>query len=147
MLLLPTGSDDLLTADRWAAGPTAVALQQRGPWTLGSLANHLWSFAGDDDRDDINTTFLQPFLSYTTPPAWTYTLQSETLYDWDDQQWLVPLRAVVSKVTRVGGQLVSIGGGGQLLGREPRGWARGLGGTPDDHPAVSALRARVALVN
>ena len=38
---------------------------------MGALANHLWSCAGDDDRGDINTTFLQPFLSYTTPTAWT----------------------------------------------------------------------------
>jgi hypothetical protein len=127
VLLLPTGSDDLLTADRWAAGPTAVALQQQGPWTLGALANHLWSFAGDDDRDDINTTFLQPFLSYTTPTAWTYTLQSETFYDWDNQQWLVPIRAVVSKVTRVGGQLVSIGGGVNYWVEGPEGGPEGWG--------------------
>jgi hypothetical protein len=127
VLLLPTGSDDLLTADRWAAGPTAVALQQQGPWTLGALANHLWSFAGDDDRDDINTTFLQPFLSYTTPTAWTYTLQSETFYDWDNQQWLVPIRAVVSKVTRVGGQLVSIGGGVNYWLESPEGGPEGWG--------------------
>jgi len=127
VLLLPTGSNDLLTADQWAAGPTAVALQQQGPWTVGMLANHLWSFAGDDDRGEINTTFLQPFLSYTTPTAWTYTLQSESFYDWDDQQWLVPIRAVVSKVTRVGGQLVSIGGGVNYWVESPDGGPEGWG--------------------
>jgi hypothetical protein len=111
VLLLPTGSDDLLTADRWAAGPTAVALRQQGHWTVGALTNHLWSFAGDDDRSDINRTFLQPFVSYTTPTAWTYTLQSEMSYDWDDEQWTIPIRLSTSKVTRLGSQLVSIGGG------------------------------------
>lgn len=40
VFLLPTGSDDLLTTDKWAAGPTAVALRQQGPWTYGALANH-----------------------------------------------------------------------------------------------------------
>jgi len=127
VLLLPTGSNDLLTADQWAAGPTAVALQQQGPWTVGMLANHLWSFAGDDDRGEINTTFLQPFLSYTTPTAWTYTLQSESFYDWDDQQWLVPIRAVASKVTRIGGQLVSIGGGVNYWVESPDGGPEGWG--------------------
>ncbi|WP_242470732.1 transporter [Thiocystis violacea] len=111
VLLLPTGGDDLLTADQWAAGPTAVALRQRGPWTLGGLTNHLWSFAGDDDRADINRTFLQPFLSYTTPTAWTYTLQSESFYDWDAHEWLIPIRGVVSKVVRIGKLPVSIAGG------------------------------------
>ena len=33
VLLLPTGSDDLLTADKWGAGPTAVVLKQSNGWT------------------------------------------------------------------------------------------------------------------
>lgn len=126
-LLLPTGNDDLLTADQWAAGPTAVALRQQGPWTVGALTNHLWSFAGDDDRGDINTTFLQPFLSYTTPTAWTYTLQSESFYDWENRQWLVPIRVAASKVTRLGGQLVSIGGGVNYWVESPAGGPEGWG--------------------
>ncbi len=67
--LLPTATDDLLGANKWGAGPTAVALTQSGPWTIGMLANHIWSFAGDDNRPDVANTFLQPFLSYTTPMA------------------------------------------------------------------------------
>ena len=126
-LLLPTGNDDLLTADQWAAGPTAVALRQQGPWTVGALTNHLWSFAGDGNRDDINSTFLQPFLSYTTPTAWTYTLQSESFYDWDQRQWLVPIRAVASKVTRLGGQLVSLAGGVHYWAEGPAGGPEGWG--------------------
>lgn len=41
VLLLPTGSDDLLTADKWGAGPTAVVLKQQGPRTYGALGNHI----------------------------------------------------------------------------------------------------------
>ena len=33
VFLLPTGSDDLLTADKTGIGPTAVALKQEGRWT------------------------------------------------------------------------------------------------------------------
>lgn len=77
VFLLPTGTDELLTTDKWGIGPTAVALRQQGPWTVGMLTNHIWSVAGDSDRRDISTTLLQPFLSYTTPTAWTYTLQTE----------------------------------------------------------------------
>ena len=33
------------------------------------LANHIWSFAGDDDRPDISNTFMQPFVAYTLPSA------------------------------------------------------------------------------
>jgi hypothetical protein len=127
VFLLPTGSDDLLTADQWGAGPTAVVLKQQGHWTYGALANHLWSFAGDEDRQDVNATFLQPFLSYTTPTAWTYTLNTESTYDWEGEEWNVPVNALVSKVTKVGSQLVSVGGGLRYWADSPESGAEGLG--------------------
>ena len=110
-LLLPTGTNDLLTTDKWGAGPTGVVLRQQGQWTVGLLANHIWSFAGANDRQDVSATFMQPFLSFTTPTAWTYNVSSESTYDWEGSNWQVPIRASVSKVTRLGGQLVSFGGG------------------------------------
>jgi len=111
VLLLPTGSDDLLTADKWGAGPTGVALKQDGAFTYGALANHIWSLAGDDDRADVSSTFLQPFFTYTTPSAWSFTLQTESTYDWKSEQWSIPVHAMVAKVTRFGGQMVSLAGG------------------------------------
>jgi len=127
VFLLPTGSDDLLTADKWGAGPTAVVLRQQGPWTYGVLTNHIWSFAGDDDRDDVNSTFLQPFLSYTTPSAWTFTLNSESTYNWIDEEWLLPLNALVSKVVTISGQLVSLGAGLRYWADSPDSGPNGLG--------------------
>ncbi len=132
VFLLPTGSDDLLTADKWGAGPTGVALRQQGVLTYGVLANHLWSFAGKDSRDDVSATFLQPFFTYTTPTAWSFTLQTESTYDWENEQWAVPVNAVVSKVTKLGGQLLSISGGAGY-------WLQG----PDNGP--EGLRLRLAL--
>ncbi len=111
VLLLPTGSDPLLTGDKWGAGPTAVVLKQKGPWTVGALANHIWSFAGSSNRNDINSTFLQPFVSYGTPKAVTFTASTESTYNWETKQWSVPLLFTVTKVTRIGKQLVSYGGG------------------------------------
>ena len=71
VFLQPTGSESELTGRKWGIGPTGVMLRQTGPWTYGILANHTWSVAGSDSRPDVNATFLQPFLSYTTPTAWT----------------------------------------------------------------------------
>ncbi len=62
VLLLPTATDDLLGTKKWGLGPTAVALRQQGPWTIGGLINHIWSVAGDDNRADISSTFIH----YTT---------------------------------------------------------------------------------
>ncbi|WP_136809031.1 transporter [Desulfosediminicola flagellatus] len=135
VFLFPTGSDDLLTTDKWGVGPTVVALAQRGPWTYGALMNHIWSFSGDDDRDDINATFLQPFLSYTTPTAWSFTLQAENTYDWENEQWSIPIAGIVSKVTNIGGQTVSFSGG-------LRYWAE----SPDSGPEGLAFRAVITLL-
>jgi hypothetical protein len=111
VFLLPTGTNDLLSGEKWGAGPTAVLLKQKGPWTVGFLGNHIWSFAGNDDRGDISSTFLQPFVSYTTPKAITYAFNTESTYDWETEQWSVPLNFTVAKMTRVGKQLVSFTGG------------------------------------
>jgi hypothetical protein len=113
VLLLPTATDDVLGTKKWGAGPTAVVLKQTGPWTYGMLANHIWSFAGDSDRSDVNATFLQPFLSYTTKQAWTYTLNTESTRNWEanEDEWTVPVNVQVTKVLKLGGQLISVGGG------------------------------------
>jgi len=111
VLLLPTATDTLLGGEKWGVGPTAVVLTQVGPWTIGALGNHIWSVAGDDDRQDISSTFMQPFIAYTTPAAWTYTLQTESAYDWKNDEWSIPINIQITKVTRIGTQPVSFGGG------------------------------------
>lgn len=114
--MVPTATDDLLGADKWGAGPTAIVLMQKGAWTYGALVNHIWSFAGDDDRTDVSATFLQPFLSYRTPKLWTYAVASESSYDWKGDAWSVPIIVTASKLVTLGKHRVSF-----FLG--PRYWA------------------------
>jgi hypothetical protein len=127
VFLLPTATDELLGADKWGAGPTGVALKQVGPWTYGALANHIWSFAGDGDRNDISNTFLQPFVTYTTPTAWSFALQAEATYDWKAEQWNVPVGFLVSKVVRLGKQMISLQAGPRYYVEStpggPEGWS------------------------
>lgn len=110
--LLPTASDDLLGTGKWAVGPTGVFLKQTDSgWTYGALVNHLWSVAGDDDRADISATFLQPFLAKSLGKGQTLSFNFESTYDWESEQWTVPFNVMYSKVTRMGGQMVSFAGG------------------------------------
>ena len=88
---------------------------------------HIWSYAGDDDRSDVSSTFIQPFLSYTTPDAWTFTLQTESTYDWEEEEWTVPINGVVSKVLKIGDQLISVGGGVRYWADGPDSAAEGWG--------------------
>jgi hypothetical protein len=56
------------------------------------------SFSGDDDRADVSTTFLQPFLSHTTRSAMTFTLNSEATCDWERDEWSIPLNFTVTQL-------------------------------------------------
>lgn len=100
--LLPTATDDALGGEKFGLGPTAVALKQQGPWTYGALANHIWSVAGDDDREEVNATFLQPFLSYITSTQTTFGLNTESTYDWQNDEWSVPINLTVAQLLKIG---------------------------------------------
>ena len=111
VFLLPTATDSLLGAKKWTAGPAGVVIMMRGPWTMGMLANHVWSYAGDNKRQDISNTFIQPFISYTWPSAWTVSAQSESNYNWKDKKWSVPINVSLSRLVRIGKLPVSLSGG------------------------------------
>jgi hypothetical protein len=82
-----------------------------GAWTIGMLGNHIWSFAGDSDRQDNSNTFVQPFVAYTWPNAWTASIQSETTYNWEAEKWSIPVNVAVSKLVRLGKLPVSLQAG------------------------------------
>jgi hypothetical protein len=119
VFMLPTATDDQLGSEKWGAGPTAVLLKQEKGWTYGALVNHVWSFAGEDERADVNSTFLQPFLSYTTKSHTTFTLNSESTYDWNGSQWTVPLNLMVAQLVKIGNQPVQFQLGGRYYAEKP----------------------------
>ena len=102
-MLLPTGTDGI-GADTWAFGPTVVLLKQTGPWTIGVLANQLWDTGGPAD---INSLFVQPFVTRALGKGRTIIFNTETTYNWDNDQWSIPFNLGYSKVSRMGHQLVS----------------------------------------
>lgn len=118
-ILLPTATSEFLGSDKWGLGPTAVALVQKGPWTLGALANHIWSIAGDDDAEDVNQTFLQPFASLAVGHGRSITLNTELTYDWEAEQWTVPINLMVAQVMKFGKQPVSLQIGGRYYAEAP----------------------------
>lgn len=119
--LYPTATDSLLGGEKWGVGPTFVLLKQSGGWTYGMLANHLWSFAGDDARADVNATFVQPFISYTTKKATSFTLNTEATYDWNNSQWLAPVNLAVGQVVKLGKLPVQFTIGGKYYAEGPSG--------------------------
>ncbi|RCK37968.1 hypothetical protein TH19_08130 [Thalassospira profundimaris] len=133
VFLLPTASDNSLGLDQWGAGPTAVSLFMKDGWTVGLLGNHVWGADNGLVASATNATFLQPFINYTTPDAWTFALNTESTYDWNGEQWSVPVNGIVSKLVDVGGQKISLGAG-------IRYWMDGPDAGPDGWGARLVLR-------
>ena len=112
IFLLPTATDELLGAGKWGAGPTAIVLKQQGGFTYGVLANHIWSYAdlGHNDRPSVSSTFIQPFLSWTSRSATTLGINTESTYNWKSKAWTIPVNMSISHLYNFGGQRVSLGG-------------------------------------
>jgi hypothetical protein len=120
-LLYPSATNDRLGTEKWAAGPTALALQQKGGWTYGMLANHLWSYAGNENRRNLNATFVQPFISYSTKSKTTFGLNAESTYDWNESQWTVPVNVSVSQLVKIGKLPVQFAVGARYYAEGPSG--------------------------
>ncbi len=105
---VPTATDPLLGTRKWGAGPTAVALVQKGPWTVGALVNQLWTLNGND----INETFIQPWVTYELGNGRSVSITSQSSYDWIEHEWTVPLNVGFAQIVNFGQQPVQIQIGG-----------------------------------
>lgn len=128
-ILFPSATNSALGGGKWAAGPTFVVLTQRSGWTVGMLANQLWSFAGSSGRAEVNSLFLQPFAAFTTKKAMTFTLNTESTYNWKapTDRWSVPINFVVAQLVKVGKQPVSLQAGLRYWAASPANGPSGFG--------------------
>jgi hypothetical protein len=106
---IPTATDPLLRAREWGAGPTAVALVQTGSWTVGAIANQMWTF---DGGDAINRSFIQPWVTYELKDGWSVSATSQTSFDWNTHEWTVPFNAGAAKLFNIGDRPVQLQLGG-----------------------------------
>jgi len=99
-IMLDTASDEKLGTGKYAAGPMALAFKITDNWVFGAVAQHWWSFAGDDhmtidtnlgrvevERPDVNLTDIQPVIRYRysdltnigMAPNWRYNHETDQL--------------------------------------------------------------------
>jgi hypothetical protein len=103
VFLLPAATNNALGTEKFGIGPSVVVLAQPGPWTVGMLFNHIWSTSGAADREDVNSTFLQPFANYNLGGGLSVGAMAEATANWNaDETWTAPLLFTVGKVARLG---------------------------------------------
>lgn len=102
-LILPTNSDSNFGGDTWSAGPTALLLSMNGPWVVGFLGQHVWSFAEHGSEPSVNSTLLQPILNYNIGKGWYLTSVPVITANWEnDDEWTVPLGGGLGRLMRIG---------------------------------------------
>ena len=109
-LNLPTASNDQLGSGKWSAGATAVALTVPKWGSMGILGRQLWSFAGDDDRPDVNQFLLEPFVNYNFEKGWFMLTDLVMTANWDapsSQRWTIPLGGGFGRVFKIGKQAIN----------------------------------------
>ena len=72
-------------------------------------------------RANINATFMQPFVSYTTKTYTTFGVNTESTYDWESRRWTVPLNLTVQQLLKFGSQPVAFTVGGRYYAEKPEG--------------------------
>lgn len=125
-ILISTATEPLLGGGSWGSVPQ-VFLEAGGTMDLRHACQSYLVVAGDGGRADISSTFLQPFASYTTHDAWTFTLDTESTYDWKSDQWSVPINFSVSKLVTFDKQPVSFQVGARYWAESPEGGPQGWG--------------------
>jgi hypothetical protein len=109
---LPTATDELLGTGKWSAGPGFVVFlsDERLHITTGFLILNIWSFAGEENRADVNAMTLQPFLNYNLPKGWYLTTSPLITANWeanDDNRWAVPIGGGIGRIFKIGHQPIN----------------------------------------
>jgi len=110
--LLPTATKTgVLGQGKFGLGPTIVALAQPGKWTVGALANNVWSVAGHSNLPDVNQFVLQYFINYNMQKGWYLASQPILTANWNaasGSRWVVPFGGGVGRIMKFGRQPVNL---------------------------------------
>jgi hypothetical protein len=108
---LPTASSTFLGQGKLGLGPSLVLLTQPGHWTIGVLANNVWSVAGSGSRPAVNQFLMQYFVNYNLKHGWYLSSAPTVTANWeakDGGRWVVPFGGGVGRIMKLGFQPVNI---------------------------------------
>ena len=96
----PSATNDAFASDKYSAGPAAVAAFIGKKYIFGALAQHWWSYAGEDSAANVNATNIQYFYFLNFPGGWQVGGAPQIEIDWEadsKDRWAVPIGLGVQK--------------------------------------------------
>lgn len=100
---LPTATSSALTSGQWSIGPEILLGKLDKKYVLGILPNHQWDVAGWSDQS-VNLTTTQIFATYLPGGGWNVGSAPIITYDWESEQWTVPVNLTVGNSMILGGK-------------------------------------------
>ena len=98
-LTMPTATEDDLGTEQWSAGLAHILFDAGSPkYQYGYLLTWEASFAGEDDRADVNRGAFQPFIFYQLGKGLYLRSSSIWVYDFETDGYTVPLGLGIGKV-------------------------------------------------
>jgi hypothetical protein len=126
---IPALSGSAFDPTQTGAGVSAVGILRPHNWALGVYGYQSFALGGSDTGGTVNFTYAQPFVSYVTEQAWTYTLELQSLRNWDSSGVSNPLYLNVTKTVAVSGRHISFSlGSHYYLSSSTYDYASGFGG-------------------
>jgi hypothetical protein len=113
VILLPTATNTTTGKSRWGAGPSiALAWQDRVPWTIGFVANNVWSFGSPPSGSNrTNSLLLNPIVSYRFGDGWSVSTSPNITANWvskGDKRWTIPVGGGIGKSFTIGAQPMTL---------------------------------------
>ena len=108
---IPTATSEYLGQGKLGLGPSVVLLTQPGPWTIGALANNVWSIAGSGGRPAVNQFLMQYFINYNLKKGWYLSTSPILTANWESSngnRWTVPFGGGVGRIMKLGFQPVNL---------------------------------------
>jgi len=98
-LTMPTATKDELGSEQWSAGLAHVLFNAGSPkYQYGYLLTWQASFAGEDERADVNLGSFQPFFFYQLGKGLYLRSAPIWVYDFENDSYTVPLSLGIGQV-------------------------------------------------
>ncbi len=123
----PAGSSGQFGSRQTGAGVNAVIVNQIGAWTYGVMAFQSWSMGGTATSGTANNFYAQPFIAYVTPDAWTFSLNTQSNYNYDMHRASNPVNFDISKLLQIDKLPIQFTIGPRYNVSSMPGWPQGWG--------------------
>lgn len=121
-IMLDTASEDQLGTGKSSAGPMILAFNITDKWILGGVAQHWWSFSGDEtttvntslgpvtvERSDVNLSDVQYVIRYRVNPETNIGVAPNIRYNWETEQLYFPIGLGFDTLVKIGPLPAKIG--------------------------------------